>query len=720
MAKAENTVIVDGQEYKPGDVIPDFKSIKCVDTREPRKYQGLSADVSVLNDVIAKYASGGASCFMSDTGEYYEYDRKEKTWKLITNITERGFDSEKAYGALKHMLKNVSVSDEKIQSAVTDYLTVNPVLPGATTEQAQQIEQNKTDVASLKEETGSLKEDFVGIDTRVYSVEDFVGINEGFSESINLPYFLTTSDNTGTVTGENIEIWNIDNIFDKDSIKTGYRYNDNGQEVADPTGAYQTKLVPICPNGYIYHNQSSSFVQRVYTFDKDKNFISRANGLGDGTQQISLPSGTAYISFQFNSTTLSDDVLNTFQVTFSDSYNDAIPTSYKPFSADRPASKLYKNARNFIRSFASDTANITGKVLANEYTERRNKLFTTIDIWEPSNVDSDYSNPTSGWGKDTKREDWAATDKYLYYDFLSHYYDIYIGIAENGYKVTKRSLGQDSANTGHELFEYDFCPVNYKYTVMLSAGMNADETQGLWGLATFIRCLMNEEEENLTIAHKNIRFKVIPIINASGFDEDTLRYNYSDGVNPNFNFNYKDSWSRQTSPLKGEYPDSNISSQILKKWINDNSGADLWLDLHTGRWVGSDMNKYIADVRVADDSMRQPFNAPYMDLIREYYTDKGYITSSDNIGGTICIRDNLDYQKTVYAYDICGIKSVMPEMHIESTGYGSDGHTNNSAEGIKCYVAQIRAMVMCYINESTQNTFVIDSIKSDAFHSRYR
>lgn len=612
------------------------------------------------------------------------------------------------------------ISPEEIKSAVNEYLEKNPVKPGATTEQAQQIEQNKTDIASLKVETDSLKEDFVEVDTRVYSVEDIVGINEGFSETINLPYFLTTSDNTGTVTGENIEIWNIDNIFDKDSIKTGYRYNDNGQEVADPTGAYQTKLVPICPNGYIYHNQSSSFVQRVYAFDKDKNFISRENGLGAGRQQISLPSDTAYISFQFNSTTLSDDVLNTFQVTFSDSYNDVIPTSYKPFSADRPASKLYKNTRNFIRSFASDTASITRRVLANEYTERRNKLFTTIDIWEPSNVDSDYSNPTSGWGKDTKREDWAATDKYLYYDFLSHYYDTYIGIAENGYKVIKRSLGQDSANTGHELFEYDFCPVNYKYTVMLSAGMNADETQGIWGLATFIRCLMNEEEENLTIAHKNIRFKVIPIINASGFDEDTLRYNYSDGVNPNFNFNYKDSWSRQTSQLKGEHPDSNISSQILKKWINDNSGADLWIDLHTGRWVGSDMNKYIADVRVADDSMRQPFNAPYMDLIREYYTDKGYITSSDNIGGTICIRDNLDYQKTVYAYDVCGIKSVMSEMHIESTGYGSDGYTNNSAEGIKCYVAQIRAMVMCYINESTQNTFVIDSIKSDAFHSRYR
>lgn len=178
MAIAENTVIVDGQEYKPGDVIPDFKSIKCVDTREPRKYQGLSADVSVLNDVIAKYASGGASCFMSDTGEYYEYDRKEKTFKLITNITERGFDSEKAYGALKHMLKNVTVSDEKIQSAVTNYLMVNPVLPGATTEQAQQIEQNKTDVASLKEETGSLKEDMGDQEKEINSVKDlFLDVN---------------------------------------------------------------------------------------------------------------------------------------------------------------------------------------------------------------------------------------------------------------------------------------------------------------------------------------------------------------------------------------------------------------------------------------------------------------------------------------------------------------------------------------------------------------
>ena len=51
------------------------------------------------------------------------------------------------------------ISPEEIKAAVNEYLEKNPVKPGATTEQAQQIEQNRTDVASLKKETGSLKED---------------------------------------------------------------------------------------------------------------------------------------------------------------------------------------------------------------------------------------------------------------------------------------------------------------------------------------------------------------------------------------------------------------------------------------------------------------------------------------------------------------------------------------------------------------------------------
>lgn len=56
-----------------------------------------------------------------------------------------------------------------IQRLVTEYFEKNPVKPGATTEQAQQIEQNKKDVASLKTETNSLKEDISNKITKFYA-----------------------------------------------------------------------------------------------------------------------------------------------------------------------------------------------------------------------------------------------------------------------------------------------------------------------------------------------------------------------------------------------------------------------------------------------------------------------------------------------------------------------------------------------------------------------
>lgn len=61
------------------------------------------------------------------------------------------------------------ISPEEIKNAVNEYLEKNPVKPGATAEQAQQIEQNKTDIASLKEETGSLKEDLSNKITKFYA-----------------------------------------------------------------------------------------------------------------------------------------------------------------------------------------------------------------------------------------------------------------------------------------------------------------------------------------------------------------------------------------------------------------------------------------------------------------------------------------------------------------------------------------------------------------------
>ena len=53
------------------------------------------------------------------------------------------------------------ISPEEIKAAVNEYLEKNPVKPGATTEQAQQIEQSKTDIALLKEDVKYFSDSYV-------------------------------------------------------------------------------------------------------------------------------------------------------------------------------------------------------------------------------------------------------------------------------------------------------------------------------------------------------------------------------------------------------------------------------------------------------------------------------------------------------------------------------------------------------------------------------
>lgn len=69
------------------------------------------------------------------------------------------------------------VSPEEIKSAVNEYLEKNPVKAGATTEQAQQIEQNKTDIGSLKED----KADKTSLATTDRKLDALWKLNQGIS-----------------------------------------------------------------------------------------------------------------------------------------------------------------------------------------------------------------------------------------------------------------------------------------------------------------------------------------------------------------------------------------------------------------------------------------------------------------------------------------------------------------------------------------------------------
>lgn len=96
------------------------------------------------------------------------------------------------------------ISPEEIKAAVNEYLEKNPVKPGATTEQAQQIEQNKTDITSLKAETNSLKK---GLSTKITK---FYASNQGethITDSDNgkiMDMMLYGRSSQSTTTGKNL------------------------------------------------------------------------------------------------------------------------------------------------------------------------------------------------------------------------------------------------------------------------------------------------------------------------------------------------------------------------------------------------------------------------------------------------------------------------------------------------------------------------------------
>ena len=130
-----------------------------------------------------------------------------------------------------------------IQRLVTEYFEKNPVKPGATTEQAQQIEQNKTDIASLKTETNSLKESISTKITKFYASsqgENHLADSDNGKIVDMMVYGKSSQD--GTPTPENpVEIKSVVNPTVKVCGKNFYPDGD----LIGLTKAYVTDFIPV-------------------------------------------------------------------------------------------------------------------------------------------------------------------------------------------------------------------------------------------------------------------------------------------------------------------------------------------------------------------------------------------------------------------------------------------------------------------------------------------
>lgn len=301
------------------------------------------------------------------------------------------------------------ISPEEIKNAVNEYLEKNPVKPGATTEQAQQIEQNKKDVASLKEELSN-------------KITKFYASNQGethLADSDNgkiqdmMIYGKSSQD--GTPSLENpVEIKSVVNPVIKicgknlfDSKKFPIILN---RAIDTNTGkAYESLSGNYCAiEKYIHFPYSGKKVSfsasmTLCAYDKDYKFINTVN-----RNNGQVPIGTMYVRFDIK--TVEKDKA---QIELSEN-----ATTYEPYKEQTIQLTIILNS---IPVSSGGNVTINGQQHIADYVDvERGKVVRIVDSSKLDNTQSIIDK--TEWLLAEKQEIDLTTEQIAAFKELATYY----------------------------------------------------------------------------------------------------------------------------------------------------------------------------------------------------------------------------------------------------------------------------------------------------------
>lgn len=475
---------------------------------------------------------------------------------------------------------------------------------------------------------------------------------------------VTSEGSTPTVVGKN--------LFDQSTRVVGKIKNDAGVEVNDTTSNYYSQYIPVTPGTTL---TASFLVQRLYVYDADKHFLFRT---WNNAQTVVIPPDAYFVQIQ----TRVEDITGAMQIEVG-----SAATEYEPFKS-RDDGVLYAPVSNV---FANDTSPFTVVYRPNARIIGTNPI-DEYDVWEPESTTDDLSVAVSQT---------QATLEYTYEDLLAAYYDPYVGRRGDGHVVKKRSLGTDASGK-FEVMEYDFIPKHYAYTVLINAGMNSSELPTIFGVAYFIKHLMEQTEPGMAWLYNNVRFKIIPALCPSVFDQNPKGYFNATGVNLNRNFNHNNGWDDLpsgdgTTLYKGVAPDSEAEVQILKHWLRENGNeADIWIDCHC-RVVNTSSDALHEIIIGPDPSAAEHLRAAQR-RIYDYYLSKGYFVDDGTVRPTLVWFGGSTYLKHIYAYDVYRLNAFMVEQQLGVVWYGSDPQLMNTDADIRNYVLQLRMYILALLS----------------------
>lgn len=239
-----------------------------------------------------------------DIGDMYNIESKSAYGEAGMNVAWNGVVWDTMGAPIDMSLYFTKEEAEAvIQRLVTEYFEKNPVKPGATTEQAQQIEQNKTDIASLKTETTSLKEDLSNKITKFYaSNQGETHLADSDNGKIQDMMIYGKSSQDGTPTPENpVEIKSVVNPTVKVCGKNFYP----GSDLIGLTKAYVTDFIPvilhkgiICISFDAFSDTSNGeYLINVQYFDANKERI------GNNGSANEIGNNISHVHFEFDGST---------------------------------------------------------------------------------------------------------------------------------------------------------------------------------------------------------------------------------------------------------------------------------------------------------------------------------------------------------------------------------------------------------------------------------
>ena len=326
----------------------------------------------------------------------------------------------------------------------------------------------------------------------------------------------------------------------------------------------------------------------------------------------------------------------------------------------------------------------------------------TIPGFTPPNEIYEFDEIDNTWMTSSDNKTLAITsDK-----FLADWYDIYLGVHDDGLNVTKNIIGKDQSGS-YYVYEYDFKPKNYTRTILLTSGTHAYELSASFGLAYFFKDLMTTpyKHDGFKYIRENVRIKVIPISNPWGYNQSPKVYANSNGVNPNRNFNFNGSWDAYPVKVnewdyKGTAPFSEQETKNFANWLYYNKEiADFWVECHTD-YNNSSYDNYI---------VYQSYS-PLANKVKKVLEKLSNRIKSKYSVTTVSNHEQVDHENNIiqeWSEKVIGIPMVTIEQSPLNPKWKT-GDYNNNGGAIREYAVTIFAYLQEFLSCDSSSFNILD------------